>query len=239
MTVQVTRAHAQESSKRFWHWFNTTGGHPEHHPEEEVVRFLLGRRARLGDGVVTTRVLDLGSGSGKHTVFVADLGFDVAGVDWSVPGLEYTRERLEKQNLSARLEVADFRDHRLPFESNTFDYVIGMQVFDHLFDSDARALLKEVKRVMKSGGEMLVSLMTTGTTKRNRIGQRVEGEEETFLCDKGNSAGEIHRLFHPDEAEEFVSSQFSIRDSVVITFKYDRRDEAAEAKYFIVEKDPD
>ena len=236
MTLMVTRAQAQESCERFWQWFNSDSGCPEHHPEEEVIRFLSGRRAQLGEKVGEARVLDLGSGSGKHSVLVASLGFQLVCVDWSAPGLDYTRRRLEKESLSGQQEVTDFRDHKLPFESDYFDFVVGMQVFDHVFDADARALLEEVRRVTKPCGEMLLSLMTTGTTKKNRLGRPVEGEARTFLCDEGNSAGEIHRLFTPDEADEFVSSKFTILDSVVISFFYDRRDEVAEAKYFTVRK---
>jgi SAM-dependent methyltransferase len=229
MSLEVPVAKAEESSRRFWEWCNAEGGMPEHYPDEEVVRFLMRHKGR------SFRVLDLGSGSGKNTGVILDLGFEAVCADYSQPGLDYTLARFKGRNLTANF--VDFTKQPLPYADGAFDLIIAIQVFDHLLAAQARVLVKEAARVLKPGGQMLATLMTTNTTRKSRIGDPLHGEENTMLVSSGNSAGEIHRLSRPEQSEAFFNGlSLVLKQSFVITQHYEQSAETAEARYFLLEK---
>ncbi|MCJ7665907.1 MAG: class I SAM-dependent methyltransferase, partial [Actinobacteria bacterium] len=49
------------------------------------------------------RILDLGCGSGRHLVYLADKGFELYGLDSSPTGLAITLAGLHRKDLSAHL----------------------------------------------------------------------------------------------------------------------------------------
>lgn len=85
-------------------------------------------------------ILDLGCGTGRHTVFLAAQGFDVYGLDSSFQGLELTKEWLKESNLNAHLTMQDM-SKSLPYQDNFFDAVISVQVIHHGTLASIRALV--------------------------------------------------------------------------------------------------
>src|SRR3989338_11431913 len=72
------------------------------------------------------RVLDLGFGTGRHTVFLAKGKFDVYGIDISNHGKKITERRLKNLHLHANLKIADMA--RLPYKKDFFDAIISTHV---------------------------------------------------------------------------------------------------------------
>ncbi len=110
------------------------------------------------------RVLDLGCGEGRHaiaTYLSADV--QVVGLDIALDDLRNAREKLAP--LEAQLTGADERRHfslaaanalALPFADSTFDKIICSEVLEHI--ADYRAVLAEVRRVLRPGGQLCVSV---------------------------------------------------------------------------------
>lgn len=227
---------AKKCCQEFWNWFNGPDGHPEHFPEEEVIRFGMKIRSQFKGKNERARVLDLGCGSGKHTVFLASLGFEVSGLDWSEGGNRYIEKQLADKDLSAKLTCSDYAKHPFPYDTNYFDAIVATQVFDHLVASDAEKVRAECSRVLKPGGRMLCTIMSTRTSKSTRVGIPLEGESHTELVSSGNSAGEIHRFLSPEEMKSFVSEGFSVQSWAMVTVTDQISNEVAEAGYFVLQK---
>ena len=81
--------------------FNRNGKffYEPHEDMESLVELLRKNNAK--------KVLDLGCGSGRHSVFLAKAGFDVYGMDNSKSGLKQTKEWLRSLSLQAKLKNAD------------------------------------------------------------------------------------------------------------------------------------
>jgi SAM-dependent methyltransferase len=94
----------------------------------------------LGDG--PGRLLDVGCGTGAHTVALVDHAWDAVGVDISEDQLRLARER--------GLDVVRADAAELPFEDATFDAVVSM--WTHTDVDDFAALVREVARVLRPGG---------------------------------------------------------------------------------------
>jgi len=81
-------------------------------------------------GLIRGRVLDVGCGTGEHTILLTRLGYDVLGVDAAPTAVEQARENAAGQGVDARFEVADALN--LGAES-TYDTIVDSALF-HIFD---------------------------------------------------------------------------------------------------------
>jgi ubiquinone/menaquinone biosynthesis C-methylase UbiE len=98
------------------------------------------------------RVLDAGCGSGPLSAALRAKGAIVTGFDASPAMVKLARQRLGED---ADLRVADLSG-RLPFGDGTFDDVVVSLVLHYL--RDWTAPLAELRRVLKPGGRLILSV---------------------------------------------------------------------------------
>jgi len=106
----------------------------------------------LAGDVAGRRILDAGCGSGPLFAALRNRGAIVTGFDKSAAMVELARRRLGD---GADLHVADLGGP-LPFPDGTFDDVIASLVLHYL--EDWGPALAELRRVLKPGGRVLVSV---------------------------------------------------------------------------------
>ena len=110
-------------------------------------------RGAVGDPRGLT-VLDLGCGTGRHSVWLAESGASVTAVDFSEGML--TEARRKPGAATVRFLTHDLH-HPLPFRAEAFDLVVSGLVLEHLQDLDL--FFAEAHRVLKPGGRAVVSAM--------------------------------------------------------------------------------
>lgn len=103
----------------------------------------------------TSSVLDVGCGDGYLLYLAALKTNNVAlhGIDDNQLAIDLAKKKLQDHGLYASLTVASA--YSLPFEDQSFNAVLNADVIEHLKDADN--LLKEIKRVLKPGGLLLLS----------------------------------------------------------------------------------
>jgi ubiquinone/menaquinone biosynthesis C-methylase UbiE len=106
----------------------------------------------LAGDVASRRILDAGCGSGPLLAALRDRGATVAGFDKSAGMLGVARRRLGDD---ADLHVAELGSP-LPFPDNTFNDVTASLVLHYL--KDWGPALAELRRVLKPGGRLIVSV---------------------------------------------------------------------------------
>jgi SAM-dependent methyltransferase len=109
----------------------------------------------IGD-VAGARVLDLGCGSGPYSIWLAERGANVSGMDLSHTMISLARERALARKVQADFRVADIRDP-LPFGEAEFDLVITATALHYVEDLDAT--MKEAARVLKPGARLIASVL--------------------------------------------------------------------------------
>jgi demethylmenaquinone methyltransferase/2-methoxy-6-polyprenyl-1,4-benzoquinol methylase len=107
------------------------------------------RLARLGPG---QRALDLCCGTGDVAFALARTGARVTGVDFSPAMLAVARERASRQ--AGAVEFREGDALQLPFADDSFDAVTISYGLRNL--ADFAAGLAEIRRVLRSGGRLLV-----------------------------------------------------------------------------------
>lgn len=130
--------------------------------EDELV-FL----AELLDLGPSTRVLDVGCGTGRHAVPIAGLGAEVVGVDLSPAMLERAAARAAVAGVDVTWVESDARD--LPDHLGAFDAVLclcegafglvadGVAPLDH-----DQAVLASIRRVLRPGGRLVLNGLNAG-----------------------------------------------------------------------------
>lgn len=101
------------------------------------------------------RVLDVGCGSGRLTVALAEAGATVTGIDTNVGQLEQARGRAGEAGVELTLLEADF-NAPLPFADASFDAVTSRLAL--MAAGDAVATLAELGRVLEPGGRLVTVL---------------------------------------------------------------------------------
>jgi ubiquinone/menaquinone biosynthesis C-methylase UbiE len=100
------------------------------------------------------KVLEVGCGLGTDLLQFARGGAEVYGVDLTEKAAGLTRKRLGLYGLKGNISISD--SENLPFKENSFDLVYSWGVIHHTPDTAAAA--REILRVCKPGGQILVML---------------------------------------------------------------------------------
>jgi 2-polyprenyl-3-methyl-5-hydroxy-6-metoxy-1,4-benzoquinol methylase len=114
------------------------------------------------------RVLDVGCGEGWFTAALARAGREVVGIDVAQEPLRRAREREEglgAERLDLRLVPAE---GPWPLQDASFDAVWGGEVMEHV--ADTSGWLSEVRRVLRSGGALVLSTPAHGPLTRLALG---------------------------------------------------------------------
>jgi SAM-dependent methyltransferase len=131
----------------------------------------------LAGGVAGRRILDAGCGSGPLFAALRDRGAIVTGIDKSAGMLELARRRLGD---AADLQVAELGSP-LPFPDDTFDDVTASLVLHYL--EDWRPALAELRRVLKPGGRLFVSVdHPFAVNLMYRAGGRKDGRNADYFA---------------------------------------------------------
>jgi SAM-dependent methyltransferase len=102
------------------------------------------------------RVLDVACGTGNLCIPAAKAGAVVTGVDIAPNLLEEARLRSAREGL--RIEFDEGDAEHLPFEADTFDFVVSM--FGAMFAPRPEIAAKEVCRVCRPGGTIAMASWT-------------------------------------------------------------------------------
>lgn len=105
------------------------------------------------------RVLDLGCGTGHFSTYIKTLGYDVAGLDPSAKMLEYARQNFPE------ISFVEGYSNALPFEDNTFDLIISIEVLRYLDRKIVIESYEEIYRTLKPGGKTFITHVNTFATE--------------------------------------------------------------------------
>ncbi|HEY6758724.1 MAG TPA: class I SAM-dependent methyltransferase [Baekduia sp.] len=103
-------------------------------------------------------LLDVACGFGRHALPLAQAGFHVTGVDRSAALLDEARRRAGDDAPWPRLVQADYRE--LPFADASFDAALNLYTsLGYLGDEEDTNVLREIARVLRPGGKLVVETM--------------------------------------------------------------------------------
>jgi len=101
------------------------------------------------------KALDICCGAGTNTVYIAEKGFQMTGIDIAPTAIKYAKEKAAQAKVNVRFMVHDFLD--LPFDDEEFDFVFDMGCFHHVKTEKRTTFIEGVSRVLKKGGAYMLT----------------------------------------------------------------------------------
>jgi SAM-dependent methyltransferase len=150
------------------------------------------------------RLLELGCGQGRDTIFFASNGLDVHAIDSSKIAIENINQKVRGKNISLHLRHFEARK-ALPFDTNYFDAVYSHMFYNMRFtDKELIYLFKESSRVLKNSGLLYFSVRSDKDVLYNK-GEKID-----------NNIYEINgfqiRFFTKEQIKSFLSTYFEIKN---------------------------
>ena len=105
------------------------------------------------------RLLDVAMGSGRHAVPLAELGWKIFGVDWSVERVAAAREYAARRGVPICAWVGDLSHTPLP--ESFFDVIVCARFLD-------RALFPALARTLRRGGLLVYETFTVAQLAREQ-----------------------------------------------------------------------
>ncbi|WDL98891.1 class I SAM-dependent methyltransferase [Alicyclobacillus sp. ALC3] len=125
------------------------------------------------------RILELGAGQGRDTLFFARNGFQVHVLDYTSEGTERIRQKAKEQGLSDRITVVE-HDVRQPFPlpSGSFDACYSHMLYCMALTTDELVALNDhVRQVLRPGGYNIYTVRHKGDA---HYGQGVHRAEDLY-----------------------------------------------------------
>lgn len=144
--------------------------------------------------------LDIGSGEGRNSIFLAQNGFTVTAIDKIPEGVEKLKNKITEHDLNITPIVGDIKDFK--FIPEKYSLIIAVCVIDFLKKDEINNIIKNIKASLIKNGivflrvfsvEESVSLIERGFKPM---------EENTFYMPK---MGFYRHFFTSDELREYFS----------------------------------
>lgn len=150
------------------------------------------------------KILDLGSGAGRHCILLASNGFEVVGIDISRNALRLAKRWVQKERYE-NIELVCASLTHLPLADFCLDAVVSVSVMHHAFKRDILRGISEVYRVLGDNGWFIANLASVHDP-RYGTGRKLEKDTYWILERyEKKKFGELHHFFSKHEALELLS----------------------------------
>lgn len=166
--------------------------------------------------------IDLGCGNGRDSVWLAEHGWAVTGVDFSDVALEKARALARDRGVTVRWEQADLLRFAPP---QGFDLVVIMYI--HFPPAKRRLLLRMAARALNPGG----TLVMVGYHPDHRHARWPNMRDRRRLLSPRTIATELREV-HVVKAARVVSEEWSasgVRQTIEVVVRAERRHPAKRA----------
>lgn len=176
-----------ENQQKVWDCVANKWNQYRKEPMHEVEEFLKGKWGKI---------LDVGCGSGRHFSCIEG---ELYGVDFSSKMIELAQKKAKQLGLGAHLEQSEADSLRFP--ASFFDSVICINTIHCLETKEKREKsLKEIFRVLKSGGDALI---TVWSKNQKRINGKTGDVHVPWTVD-GKKLQRYYYIYQKEELETLI-----------------------------------
>ena len=106
------------------------------------------------------KILEVGAGTGRYSLYYADKGYDVTAIEYVKHNVEILKSKI-KENMNIEAHQGDALDLSR-YDDNTFDVTLVLGPLYHLYDdNDINKAIKEAIRVTKKEGIIAIAYLTS------------------------------------------------------------------------------
>ena len=155
---------------------------------DQTVEFLITTRMlerTIGQG---EKVLDIGGGPGRYSLWLKERGCDVTLFDLSPGNIRFAKGKAEETGVTLKTVCGNAMEEGL-YPEEMFDHVLVMGPMYHIFrEDDRRKVIENALRVLKPGGKIYVAFINLLAGALYYLDEWPEGFTEELKM--GNEYGE-------------------------------------------------
>lgn len=156
--------------------------------EDEINHEHLNRYTTIVEVVKGKSVLDAACGSGYGSFILSEYANSVHGIDIDEETINYAQKKFHRENIN--FDVSSVTS--IPYKDNSFDVIVSFETIEHLDEKNQSLFLKEIKRVLRKGGQLLMST-----------------PDKSSYSDKNEHDNQFHlKEFYPKEFNDFLKAHF-------------------------------
>ncbi len=125
-------------------------------------------------------VLDLGSGSGRHAIFLAEKGFSVTAMDSDTQALAELKAVTRGGKLDIQCKRADIANYK---PGKKFDIVLAINSFHFLGSAQVPKVIERIKKYTAAGGLVVIAVHTDKNPAGSRPYLFKKNELKNFFSD--------------------------------------------------------
>jgi ubiquinone/menaquinone biosynthesis C-methylase UbiE len=149
------------------------------------------------------RIVDLGCGAGRHSILLANAGFDVIGIDISKSALRLARQWAQKEK-TEKIAFVRATMSNIPLRDSCTDAVISVSVIHHAIKKEIVTTVNEVHRILRNNGKFLANIASV-EDPRHGTGRMVEKNTFSMLeAYEQKNFEELHHFFTKGEATSLL-----------------------------------
>lgn len=192
-------------------------------PQACVLKFLRYLKKIQKEDISNFYVLDLGSGTGRNTNYLAEKSAKAVGIEISKKAIEIAKTRAHKKNIEVTYIHGSIGD-KFPLETSGFDLALDVTSSNSLNEAERAIYLSETARILKSNGYLFVrALCKDGDKNAKYLLKKFPGKEaDTYILPDSEI---VERVFSKFDITEMYQKYFQIleikKDSGYTT--YDNR----------------
>lgn len=166
-------------------------------------------------------IMDCPCGSGRHSIALANKGYEVTGVDINEKMLSFHKEFITA-SLPANLSFKKGDMRSLDIESGQFDVIVNMFIsFGFFSDDDNESVVKEFYRLLKPNGKLLIHL---DLNYNNVINQSFFGQEHiSRKCIYSGKQRKLEIKEYYDPTSKRLKGQWSLLNGIREIKEYELR----------------
>lgn len=183
----------------------------EAEPQNDTLRFFKYLKKEAKIKLNNLKILDLGSGTGRNSNYLAQLGNLVVGLEISDTAVELATKRAEKMGIKERVKyLKQSIGSNYPFADEYFDLVLDVISSNSLNEKERAVYLKEVCRVLKVGGNFFVRALCKDGDKnaKNLLKINPGVESDTYFI---KELGLTERVFSETDFRKIYGEYFKIK----------------------------
>lgn len=160
------------------------------------------------------KVLDLGCGNGKHSIYFSKEGFDVYASDIDCRLINENLRRLDISNVNVR----EHSFTSIPYENDFFDAVICTSTIHHAIIDDIKKGINEIYRVLRPNGYFIFDIVSK---EDKSYGLGIKIEENTFVGSREGEESIPHHYTDEKELKLLLNAFSSVEiNKSIYSFSY-------------------
>ncbi len=177
-------------------------------PQKDALRFFKFVRKQKAAELNGMHVLDLGSGTGRNSNYLATLGCAVSAMEISRTAIELAKKRASELEVEITYLNQSIGE-KYPYASDSFDFALDITSSNALDEKEREVYLSETVRTLKKDGLVFVrALCKDGDKNAKKLLKLFPGKEvETYMMPK---SGLVERVFTENDFRITYGKYFKI-----------------------------